>query len=189
MRWIPRPVRRWAVGLVVTAGAGGAATAWIACGAAIDLGGSDDGSASALDASTSDDGAAPQGVACDPCLSVDDCGNGTVCARFASGADSYCGTLCPAGSGCDAGTEVCRSVALVSGQSTMICAPNSGACPTAVSPQSDGSVLEHCGVLSGPTVDAECRACEFSCQKNGCYSGWWCNTTTKRCVRPPTSCP
>lgn len=169
----------------------------VACGASVDLGGSVDGSAPDVTIERSADAtrfdtAAPfddgGGIPCDPCVSPDECGGGTACARFASGADTYCGTLCPTGGGCDAG-ETCRSVSLVSGQSAKVCAPSSGTCPRAVGPESDGAVLDHCGVLTAPTAAADCHSCTFSCQTNGCFGGWWCNTTTRRCQRPPKNCP
>jgi hypothetical protein len=39
---------------------------------------------------------------------------------------------------------------------------------------------------------AGCTSCKTSnkpCQANGCYGGWWCNTATNRCRKPPTVCP
>lgn len=47
-----------------------------------------------------------------------------------------------------------------------------------------------CGPLVAPSVSATCRSCSGqSCQPNGCYGGYWCNTTTNRCEAPPTGCP
>jgi hypothetical protein len=159
------------------------------CGSAIDLGGPGDDpllEGGALDSPVSlTDGG---GAACDPCVGALDCSGNTVCVRLASAADTYCGATCPSGGGCDAG-ETCASLTTVNGQSAKVCAPNSRACPAAVGPESDGGMLERCGALTGPSLTANCHACEYSCQTNGCYGGWWCNTTTKDCERPPSSCP
>jgi len=43
----------------------------------------------------------------------------------------------------------------------------------------------------GPTVSAGCSSCSSSsssCQANGCYGGWYCDTSTDKCQSPPTSC-
>jgi hypothetical protein len=52
----------------------------------------------------------------------------------------------------------------------------------------DGST---CGTLVGPSVTASCHACNPgpSCQPNGCYNGYWCDTSLSRCHAPPTTCP
>jgi hypothetical protein len=49
-----------------------------------------------------------------------------------------------------------------------------------------------CGALVGPTVPAACRACNLDasdCQPNGCYGGYWCNTSDSDCRAPPQTCP
>lgn len=51
---------------------------------------------------------------------------------------------------------------------------------------------ETCGNLVGPDVSAKCKACEpghDDCQPNGCFGGYWCNTKTVDCAKPPTTCP
>jgi hypothetical protein len=47
-----------------------------------------------------------------------------------------------------------------------------------------------CTVLAPPDTPADCSACSAgsSCQPNGCYNGYWCNTSTSRCRTPPTTC-
>jgi hypothetical protein len=47
-----------------------------------------------------------------------------------------------------------------------------------------------CTGWADPTASASCRACSASqtCQPNGCYGGYWCDTTTTKCHASPT-CP
>jgi hypothetical protein len=55
-----------------------------------------------------------------------------------------------------------------------------------------GPASEACGTLIGPDVAAGCTSCKrggSNCQTNGCYGGWWCDSSTNRCQKPPTSCP
>jgi len=51
----------------------------------------------------------------------------------------------------------------------------------------DGTT-EICGNLVGPNVEAGCYCSGSDCLADGCYGGWWCNTSTNRCERPPSSC-
>jgi hypothetical protein len=56
----------------------------------------------------------------------------------------------------------------------------------------DGAPIEHCGLLDAPSVTSACAACDSDdadCQNNGCYGGWWCNSSSARCERPPMTCP
>jgi hypothetical protein len=125
---------------------------------------------------------------CDPCASAQDCLTSAVCAQFAG--DEFCATKCPNGNECPA-DEVCTSVASA-GSNVRACLPKSGTCSAAAPPAPDGATLEVCGALNGPTIPSDCHSCgRFSddCQANGCYAGWWCNTSTRQCQRPPTSCP
>jgi hypothetical protein len=160
---------------------------WLAlagCGTDVDIGGPADASVEAnVDAEVPDD--------CDPCESAQDCAISAVCAQFSG--DEFCAKKCPIGNEC-AADEVCTSVAVTTGGNTNACLPKSGTCAPAPPPPPtrDGAPLESCGVLNGPTIASECHACgKFSddCQANGCYGGYWCNTSTRRCQRPPTSCP
>lgn len=46
--------------------------------------------------------------------------------------------------------------------------------------------------MVAPSVTASCDSCSSSsstCQPNGCYGGWWCDTSTSKCEAAPTSCP
>jgi hypothetical protein len=153
-----------------------------ACGTDVDIGGSSDGGLEAnVDAEAPDD--------CDPCASAQDCAASAVCAQF--GGDEFCATKCPKGSECAAG-EVCTSATVPGGGAVNACLPKSGTCTAAPPPSADGAPLEVCGALNGPAVASQCHSCgRFSddCQANGCYGGWWCNTATRRCQRPPSSCP
>jgi hypothetical protein len=176
----------WIAGAV----GGGAA----ACGTDIDLGAVDDAgfdSPSALpDASapaTSDD-AEPPLEPCDPCLAASECGRNGTCIVL-DGGNSYCVALCP-GAGC-AATDACRAVTSVANDRADACVPTSGTCAAPPGPTADGAVIQRCGDLVGPPIAAACRSCNPSsstCQPNGCYGGWWCNTYYRRCQRPPTGC-
>jgi hypothetical protein len=57
----------------------------------------------------------------------------------------------------------------------------------------DGGVpVDHCGTLVAPSVDGGCHACSASssdCQANGCYGGYWCDTSSVDCHTPPKTCP
>ena len=144
------------------------APAW-GCGTDVDIGGTADLSAD-----------------CEPCARTLDCHATSACAQYAGNA--YCATLCPKGTECDA-TESCTVVTNTSGASVQACLPSSGKCPTAPPPPGpDGSVPTRCGADNGPTIPSACHSCKAgvgTCQANGCYGGWWCNTTTNDCVRPP----
>jgi hypothetical protein len=166
-------VTRWTVA---------AALALAACGTDVDIGGSPDaGLEATVGAEAPDD--------CDPCASAQDCAPNAVCAQFSG--DEFCATRCPVGNEC-ATDEVCTSVAVAGAGGVNACLPKSGACAAAVPPAVDGAALDVCGPLNGPPVASQCHSCgRFSddCQPNGCYGGWWCNTSTRRCQRPPKSCP
>lgn len=47
-----------------------------------------------------------------------------------------------------------------------------------------------CSGLAPPNTSASCNACtsQTSCQANGCYNGYWCNTATSKCRSAPTDC-
>lgn len=159
-----------------------------ACGEDVDLGGTGDASVTA-DAGSD---VLPNEV-CEPCAAVAQCRVGATCAALAvsdaSSANTYCATPCAPDGSCSTG-GTCRSTTSVEGKAMHVCAPLTETCPAAVPPSSpDGGTLEKCGVLVGPTLSASCRDCHYECQRNGCYAGWWCNTQTRECVRPPKSCP
>ena len=131
----------------------------------------------------------PLSADCEPCTFDKDCHPAAACGQFS--ADTYCATLCPRGDECGP-TQLCAAVLTFADASVRACLPKTGVCPIAEGPASlDGGALTRCGSLVGPTVGAPCRSCtpgSGDCQANGCYGGWWCDTTTKDCARPPT-CP
>jgi hypothetical protein len=81
-------------------------------------------------------------------------------------------------------------VSTVTGAQSSVCLPRTDVC--AAPPTDDGGTnpADTCGDLVGPSKKAACSSCGTmtTCQANGCYGGWWCNTTTKRCQSPPTNC-
>lgn len=161
-----------------------AGVAWLlaamACGKDVDLGG------------TPDDGGTPVdgGVVgfCEPCTSSSECGPRAACAGL-GGAEGFCLATC-SGSSCG-NAETCTSLPVVSGGNATVCSPRTGRCAGPAPPTVDGAAVERCGNDVAPTVPAACHACERtskSCQLNGCYGGYWCDTTTRRCERPPATC-
>ena len=159
----------------------GACVSWTACGIDVNLGG------------TSDGGAAEAGVVnlCEPCAASPNCPVGAACAKV-SGNLLFCATLCPQGTECDVNALCQLLPGAGPSESVRVCAPKLGACDPAKSPTNDGAPLDRCGSLVGPGVVATCSSCDKfdrDCQKNGCYGGWWCNTSRRRCEKPPASCP
>ncbi len=144
----------------------------IACGSDVNIGGPGDAGE-------------PLSLDCEPCVFNEDCHAGAACGAFSG--DAYCATLCPQGTECASG-QTCSSVNIV-GSNQKACLPASGKCPTAPPPPGpDGGVATKCGTLNGPTIASACHSCKAgvgTCQANGCYGGWWCNTTNNECVRPP----
>jgi hypothetical protein len=47
-----------------------------------------------------------------------------------------------------------------------------------------------CAGYASPNSNAACHACSGgSCQPNGCYGGYWCDTSTNHChASPPAGC-
>ena len=157
-----------------------------ACGLDVDLGGTSD--AGAPEAATPVEDLVDL---CEPCAASPSCPVGATCATV-SGNHAFCVTLCPRGTECDA-DDVCQLASIaVTLEAVRVCTPKVGACEPPRSPTIDGAALVRCGTLDGPTIAAACRSCDKddrNCQKNGCYGGWWCNAATKRCQKPPASCP
>jgi hypothetical protein len=53
----------------------------------------------------------------------------------------------------------------------------------------DVSTQPACVGFAEPNAAATCHACSgTSCQANGCFGGWYCNTTTFKCVAKPDGC-
>lgn len=150
--------RLWTIALAIVAVAG-------ACERSVDLGGS----------------------LCSTCVTDKDCAGGA-CAQF--GGDAYCSLACPTGNEC-ASDSACISLSTVSGDQINGCVPRGDICgpqaPSSPAVQDAGT----CGALNGPSVTSACSSCSRSsreCQPNGCYDGWWCNTATRKCQAPPTTC-
>ena len=56
----------------------------------------------------------------------------------------------------------------------------------------DGGYAGWCGPAAPPSAaNLCCTSCtpgSANCQANGCYNGWWCDTSACGCVAPPTTC-
>jgi hypothetical protein len=158
-----------------------------ACGTDVNLGGGADGATSPVDAGVEGEMA----DICEPCSSLQACANGASCVQVA-GNLTFCATICPAGNECEP-DEICQPMVMhAGGPQTQACAPKVGACAPATPPRSESGVVEHCGTLEGPNTAAACKSCDVDdkdCQKNGCYGGWWCNTKSNKCQKPPEACP
>ena len=158
--------------LALTAAAALALAAWAGCG-----------SSDSVPAGPAPDGDAGS-AACPACVTDQDC-NGGVCAQV--GGDSYCAPACPSGSGC-AADRACVPVSTITGAQASVCLPRGDVC--GVAPATDaGTTTDVCGSLLGPSKKAACASCGTNpCQPNGCYGGWWCNSSTNRCQAPPGNC-
>ena len=155
----------------------------VGCGTDVNLGGTSDAGLPDADVDADLPGD------CEPCLVSSDCSPNATCGVYSG--DTFCATLCPTGNGCES-DETCTQITVVGAADTKACVPTNGVCAPITGPIADGSAIDRCGVLNGPTVASACHACgKYSndCQANGCYGGYWCNTSTKRCGKPPTSCP
>ncbi|MDB4937568.1 MAG: hypothetical protein JWP87_4540 [Labilithrix sp.] len=155
-----------------------AATAlWVGCG---DSSATPGAGTPSVDASAS--------LACPPCVTDQDC-NGGVCAQL--GSDSFCAPTCPAGNEC-ATDRACTSVSTVTGDQVDACVARAGECAATPPAMADSGATTPaaCPGLVPPPTAASCPSCrgKSTCQPNGCFGGWWCNTATNRCQSPPTSC-
>ena len=161
-------------------------SAFPACSTDVNLGGGADAGGFLLDPTLED-----LGDICEPCSTSATCPANAVCVQIA-GNLTFCATACPSGTGCDT-DEICQPLAPGAGAAqTLACAPKAGVCAPAAPPASESGPLEHCGTLESPTTVAACRSCDKDdkdCQPNGCYGGWWCNTASNRCRKPPATCP
>ena len=137
------------------------------------------------------------GGQCQACTTDRDC-SGRSCAQFQG--DTFCALPCPNGDECGAGTT-CTSESSYAGEQESVCVPNGSLCGTATGPHPvarppvtcDAGPATTCGSLVAPTESAVCTSCTKStstktCQPNGCYGGWWCDTATKSCQAPPANC-
>ena len=157
-----------------------------ACGTDVNLGGTADSSALLLDPTLED-----LGDICEPCTTSATCPTNAVCVQIA-GDLTFCANACPNGNECDP-DEVCKLLPPGTGAAPIAaCGPKAGVCTPAQGPVSESAPIDHCGTLESPTTVAACKSCDKDdkdCQRNGCYGGWWCNTLTNRCRKPPATCP
>ncbi len=165
---------------IVALGALSIGAFWAGCGS----------SDAAPDGSAPPDGASA--VSCPACVTDQDCMGGGVCTQL--GNDSYCAPTCPSGNEC-AADRACVSASSVTGQQVSVCVPRSDVCSSPsepTGPSGDGGTppTGTCGTLVGPAVSSTCTSCsgKSSCQANGCFGGWWCNTATNKCQAPPSNC-
>jgi hypothetical protein len=165
-----------------------------------------------------DTGPPTTGFRCLDCLASADCGAGYDCIQYAQdvACAPTCGAggSCPSGLHCETFSTVSGEQAMSCVPNTPMCgleAPDGGpgadTGPTAgdagvstdggqhatdahVPPGNDAaSPPMMCGGLVDPTTPACCNcASGHTCDPNNCYGGWWCNTATCTCQRPPTSC-
>jgi hypothetical protein len=66
-----------------------------------------------------------------------------------------------------------------------------GSTSTATTTTGSTGTGETCGAYVGPDVTACCTACTKAgetCQKNGCYNGYWCKPSTCGCSAKPATC-
>jgi len=153
-------------------------------------------------ASSGSTGSSSGSGSCVACLTDSDC-HGGVCAQLAG--DTYCAATCSGGAACAAG-EACTTLSTAEGSQVDACLPRGGACGTGgpsndagagsssgSSSGSSGGGSGDCGPLAPPGTTATCSSCSgnsgsTTCQANGCYGGWYCNTQTSKCQSPPATC-
>ena len=122
-------------------------------------------------------GAVPQA-----CASDADCQGGDVCHQGSCLAPSggFTCAQCPANTACNTVAQTCDLVSTGGDGGT------SGG-----SDGGSGGGSEQCGSLVGPDVSAGCTGCKYgghTCQANGCWGGWWCDTSGNKCKVEPASC-
>ncbi len=151
----------------------------------------------------------PAKLACDPAstFNCNQCPAGTTCDE----ADKTCKTnssggfdcsQCPAGTTCNTVTQSCDPVSTFNcsqcpanttcDQADQTCKPN-----TTNNGDGGSSGSGMCGTYAGPDVSGtQCQSCSPGgnasngqpCQANGCYGGWYCDTSDNRCHSPPSNC-
>ncbi|MFI5302311.1 MAG: metallophosphoesterase family protein [Polyangiales bacterium] len=160
--------------------------------------GEHDAAGTGADALIGNDGSA--GGSCAACVTDNDCPTGSACAQF--GGDIYCAPTCETSATCGAQAS-CQTVSGFDGIEDTVCVPTAGPCGEPAAGGSDagsggtgeagsggtgdaGSGGGTCGTLVGPGTSASCASCgSHTCQANGCYGGWYCDTATSRCQSPP----
>ena len=141
-------------------------------------------------------GDASTGAACVACVIDSDCSGGGVCSQL--GGDSYCAKPCTSASDCASG-EQCTSVSSIAGDQVSVCVDvASTQCGLSPNQQNGGSndagaqpPPDSCPGFADPSTAASCTSCKqgsSGCQPNGCYGGWWCNTSTEKCQSAPQNC-
>ncbi len=144
----------------------------------------------------------PGSAECPSCVTGSDCADGWTCAQFQG--DIFCAPACGPDNSCPSG-RTCSLVSEYNGSQVSVCVPDNNACMASnpppphdggcpPPPACDSGSSDMCGTLAAPSVSAGCSSCSgssSSCQPNGCYGGWWCDTSTNRCQSPPEagSCP
>ena len=152
-------------------------------------------------------------LTCQPCVQSSDCAGGA-CAQY--GGSDYCGNDCSGNADCQPG-ETCTLLTATDASEVQICIPTSAACGgagCASCPSSCNIVTGTCdgkgdnggstttggggGTTTGgcpgyadPSQSGCCQSCSAgtgSCQANGCYGGWFCDTSTCKCHAPPATC-
>jgi hypothetical protein len=173
------------------------------CGGAADRFGDGDGSVGEEGGRLPLPSSGPGSSACPECVTGSDCAGGGICAQFQG--DIFCAPPCGGENTCPSG-RTCMIETTYNGNQASVCVPDDNACgqpPSSTTAGSDGGKTTPppgcdagsatmCGTAVAPTVTAGCTSCSSSstmCQPNGCYGGWWCDTSTDRCEEAPTSCP
>ena len=137
---------------------------------------------------------------CPICVTDQDC-NGGICAQF--GSDIFCAPSCANGASCSS-DRTCSLETSATGEQVSVCTPNDNACGVGASSSGGGSDPcantqtgdaggdpNKCGTFVGPAETATCTSCSSSsssCQANGCYGGWWCDTASNKCQSSPSGC-
>jgi hypothetical protein len=183
--------KRWGIRFMFFALASFAAMTLASCA---ESGESADDGGSSIVGSDGGSSSPPDPKICPPCVTDSDCASGSVCSQI--GGDTYCAKQCPSGNECDS-NHSCQAIATASGDEANVCVPNNNACGAPPQPPSSGSDAggqpppNTCPGLADPNTTAGCSSCSQgskSCQPNGCYGGWWCNTQTNKCQSAPSNC-
>ncbi|HEY4219865.1 MAG TPA: metallophosphoesterase [Myxococcota bacterium] len=146
--------------------------------------------------------AAPVASSCSACISDDDCAHGGSCIQIDG--DDACVNTC-AGDGACSDNESCSAAVSSNGSQVQVCIPKSGSCAVGtgcgacatgqVCDQTSGQCVDAppadaCGTLVAPDAVAQCSSCGSSgdCQANGCFGGWYCDTSNNKCHPAPDDC-
>jgi hypothetical protein len=190
------------------------ASSFVGCKCVRDSGPFDSGEGGGAGGGGGSGGGFAPSTPCVPCVTTADCAPGSQCAQFSG--DAFCGVMCTGSAECGAG-ETCQAATTFNGQQVKVCLPGSGVCAPPVDGGSCGPCTAGtscdpptglcvqdvdagppdagaCGTFLPPATPSCCHSCVAgtgSCQSNGCYGGWWCDTAASPscyCRPPPTSC-